>query len=178
MIAAALFMLAYMQDDWRWAATLMFLPGNCSYLYLGPCFGVIQNVVEARRRATATALLLLVVNLIGLGVGPPFVGWLIDRLSSSSFDDLRLLGELQSATEAFAIPADGSFASMCPGGVAPAGATPGHMQACMHASALGTRQGILWTLLLYFWSALHFFLASIGLERTLREAQPALATHD
>jgi hypothetical protein len=48
----------------------------------------------------------------------------------------------------------------------------------MHASALGTRQGILWTLLLYFWSALHFFLASIGLERTLREAQPALATHD
>jgi MFS family permease len=173
--AAPMFMLAYTQDDWRWAAILLFLPGICSYLYLGPCFGVIQNVVEARRRATATALLLFVVNLIGLGAGPPFVGWLIDQLSSSSFDDLRSLGALQAATAAFSIPADGSFASICPGGVAPAGAVPGHVEACMHASAHGTRQVILLTLLLYFWSALHFFLASIGLERMLREAQPVSA---
>jgi len=169
-IAAPLFMWAYVQDDWRWAAALIFLPGIFSYMYLGPCFGVIQNVVDVRRRATATALLLFVVNLVGLGAGPPFVGWLIDQLASIHFDDLRALGPLQAAIEAFAHPAHTHFLSSCPGGVAPAGADPELVGRCTHASALGTRQGILITLQLYFWAALHFLLASIGLETMLQEA--------
>jgi MFS family permease len=171
-IAAPIFMWAYVQNDWRWAAVLLFLPGIFSYMYLGPCFGVIQNVVDVRRRATATALLLFVVNLIGLGAGPPFVGWLIDQLSGLHFHDLRALGPLQAAIEVFSQPADGRFASSCPGGVAPVGAAFEFTAKCAYATALGTRQGILLTLLLYFWAALHFFLASIGLARMLRGAQP------
>jgi hypothetical protein len=154
-LAAPLFMLAYLQDDWRWAAALMFLPGIFSYTYLGPGFGVIQNVVDVRRRATATALLLFVVNFIGLGVGPPFVGWLIDQLTTLHF---------------------AGFAASCPGGVAPPGATPALAAQCADASALGTRQGILITLLFYFWAALHFLMASFGLDKQLREAQPGGAT--
>ena len=172
-VAAPLFMWAYMQDDWRWAAALLFVPGIFSYTYLGPAFGVIQNVVDVRRRATATALLLFVVNMIGLGAGPPLVGWLIDQLSNLHFADVRALGPLQAAMEAFSHTADGDFASSCPGGVASAGASPELAARCAHGSALGTRQGILLTLFLYFWAALHFFLASIGLDKMLREAQSA-----
>jgi hypothetical protein len=40
------------------------VPGILSSLYLGPSFGVIQNTVDAGQRATATAVLLFVVNLI------------------------------------------------------------------------------------------------------------------
>ncbi len=162
-ISAPMFMLAYVQDDWRWAATLLFLPGIFSYTYLGPGFGVIQNVVDVRRRATATALLLFVVNLIGLGAGPPFVGWLIDHQANVHFAE---------------------FAASCPGGVAPAGAPAELATQCAHASALGTRQGILMTLLFYFWAALHFLLASFGLGRQLREARelssapPAMTTQE
>ena len=110
------------------------------------------------------------VNLIGLGAGPPFVGWLIDQLSTWHFADLRALGPLHAAIEALVHPGHAEFVSSCPGGVAPAGATPELAERCAHASALGTRQGILITLQLYFWAALHFFLASIGLDKMLRVA--------
>lgn len=154
-LASPMFMYAYVQDDWRWAAALMFVPGIFSYTYLGPAFGVIQNVVDVRRRATATALLLFVVNMIGLGAGPPLVGWLIDHLTN-----LHFVG----------------FAASCPGGIAPADAAAELAAKCAQASALGTRQGILLTLTLYFWAALHFGLASIGLGKMLKEAQSATAS--
>ena len=41
------------------------------YLYLGPVFAVTQGVVEPRMRATAAAVMIFVVNLIGYGLGPP-----------------------------------------------------------------------------------------------------------
>lgn len=43
-------------------------------LYLGPMFAMTQGLVRLRMRATASAILLFVVNLIGLGLGPLMVG--------------------------------------------------------------------------------------------------------
>ena len=60
----------------------MLLPGLLSYVYLGPTFGVVQNMVGFRRRATATAILFFFLNLIGLGIGPPFTGWVIDQFAA------------------------------------------------------------------------------------------------
>ncbi len=71
MIAAPIYMLAYTQNDWHRAVALLVLPAILGSLYLGPSFGVIQNSVGVRQRATATTVLLFVVNLIGLGGGPP-----------------------------------------------------------------------------------------------------------
>ena len=50
------------------------------YVSLGPTFGVVQNSVDPRRRATATALLYIFLNVVALGGGPVFTGWVIDRL--------------------------------------------------------------------------------------------------
>jgi threonine/homoserine/homoserine lactone efflux protein len=54
--------------------------------------------------------------------------------------------------------------------MAPPGAGGDVAERCAQASAYGARHGILTTLALYFWSALHFFLAVLGLGKMLREA--------
>jgi MFS family permease len=54
-----------------------------SGLYLGPTFAMTQAIVPPRMRAQAAAILLLILNLIGMGLGPLFVGWLSDQLKPS-----------------------------------------------------------------------------------------------
>jgi MFS family permease len=51
-------------------------------MWLGPAYGVVQSLVRPKTRATATAVMLFVANLIGLGLGPLFVGILSDVLAS------------------------------------------------------------------------------------------------
>ena len=49
-------------------------------MYLGPTFGMTQTLVPPAMRATASALMLFILNLIGLGLGPVFAGVLSDLL--------------------------------------------------------------------------------------------------
>lgn len=51
--------------------------------YLGPSFALIQGLAPVRMRATWAAVTLLVINLIGLGLGPTLVGVLSDLLRPS-----------------------------------------------------------------------------------------------
>lgn len=48
------------------------------YMYLGPSFTMTQSLAGIRERALAGAVLLLIINLIGLGLGPTLAGWLSD----------------------------------------------------------------------------------------------------
>ena len=147
-IAAPLYFLAYTRPDWRVAAVILLFPGIFGYTYLGPTFAVVQNVVETHRRATATAVLFLFLNIIALGGGPLFTGWVIDLLAQSRFPG-------------------GHFATACPGGVAPHGALPALAAQCKTALLGGTRQGILVTIAFYVWGSLHYLLASFGLSKEL-----------
>ncbi len=49
-------------------------------MYLGPTFAVTQALVAPQFRAQASAVLLFILNIIGLGLGPQFVGLLSDWL--------------------------------------------------------------------------------------------------
>lgn len=174
-IAAPIYIYAYLQDDWRYAAAILLIPGIFHYVYLGPTFGVIQNVVELRRRATATALLFFFLNLLALGGGPPFTGWLIDQLAQFHFNDQNNAGTFASVMGTFFPSAAEtghpmSFTQMCPGGVAPEGANAELAADCAGASALASRQGIIVTLVFYGWAALHYLLGSIGLAKLMRES--------
>ncbi len=60
-----------------WLMTASILVGG---IYLAPTFALVQNLVGVRMRTTAAALLLFVINLIGLGAGPLLVGILADLL--------------------------------------------------------------------------------------------------
>lgn len=51
-------------------------------LWYGPVYATAQSIVDPALRATASAVLLLIINLIGLGLGPLAVGLLSDVLSS------------------------------------------------------------------------------------------------
>jgi MFS family permease len=50
-------------------------------LWYGPVYATAQSIVDPALRATASAVLLLIINLIGLGLGPLAVGILSDVLS-------------------------------------------------------------------------------------------------
>jgi predicted MFS family arabinose efflux permease len=56
------------------------VPAALLGFYLGPTFAMVQSLVEPGMRAVAAALLLLVLNLFGLGLGPLAVGLLSDVL--------------------------------------------------------------------------------------------------
>jgi MFS family permease len=67
-----------------WTALLLSIPGTIvGGLYLGPCFAMTQSLAKPHMRAMASAVLLFLVNLIGLGAGPLFVGVLWDLLKPS-----------------------------------------------------------------------------------------------
>ncbi|WOJ92216.1 MFS transporter [Congregibacter variabilis] len=53
------------------------------YMYLGPTFTMTQSLAGIRERALAGAVLLLIINLIGLGLGPTLAGWLSDMFRIS-----------------------------------------------------------------------------------------------
>ena len=78
-VATSLYLLAFAAPGWQVAAALLAVAGFFQYISLGPSFGVVQNVVGARRRATATALLYLCLT-VALAGGPLFTGWMIDHL--------------------------------------------------------------------------------------------------
>jgi MFS family permease len=50
-------------------------------LWYGPVYATAQSIVDPSMRATASAVLLLIINLIGLGLGPVAVGLLSDVLA-------------------------------------------------------------------------------------------------
>jgi MFS family permease len=62
-------------------ALLFAIPGAIlGPMYLGPTFAMTQTLVTPAMRAMASAILLFILNLIGLGLGPVAAGWLSDTL--------------------------------------------------------------------------------------------------
>jgi predicted MFS family arabinose efflux permease len=68
-----------------WPLALVFLAGPTflNYFYLSPSVALVQEEVRPQERVMAGALLLLVMNLIGLGLGPTYLGAVSDYLRAS-----------------------------------------------------------------------------------------------
>ena len=77
--AAVPFFLAFIWAP-TWPVALAFLaaPTFLNYFYLSASVTLVQNEVRPDQRVLSGALLLLVMNLIGLGLGPTFVGAMSD----------------------------------------------------------------------------------------------------
>jgi MFS family permease len=77
--AAVPFFLAFIWAP-TWPVALAFLAGPTflNYFYLSASVTLVQNEVRPDQRVLSGALLLLVMNLIGLGLGPTFVGAMSD----------------------------------------------------------------------------------------------------
>ena len=71
----------YLWPDGQGALVLAALPAALGGLYLGPTFAITQALVPPPMRAQAAAVLLLILNLVGMGLGPQLVGVLSDLLA-------------------------------------------------------------------------------------------------
>jgi MFS family permease len=73
------FLAAVFMVDELWLALLLYVvPAFFGGFYLAPTFSVIQSLVSLRMRALASAIVLFVLNIIGMGFGPQLVGIMSD----------------------------------------------------------------------------------------------------
>ncbi|MDF1766130.1 MAG: MFS transporter [Gammaproteobacteria bacterium] len=88
-IPFALISFLLMPDGYS-AAFSYFIPVFFGGLYLAPCIAATHFLVGIRMRAMASAILLFVLNLIGLGLGPMMTGLVSDWLTPAyGVDALR-----------------------------------------------------------------------------------------
>ena len=66
---------------------LLVLPSITSNVYLAPVLSQTQSLVSLRMRSMASAIVLLVINVIGLAFGPPITGLISDLLQQPFGDD-------------------------------------------------------------------------------------------
>ena len=170
-IATPIYVLAYSQPTWRGAVMILLIPGIFHYTYLAPTFGVVQNMVESRRRATAAALLLFFLNLIGLGGGPPFTGWLIDHFAQFDINHPAVQGLVGKLGHLLDPAGDLNAANACPGGIAPKTANAATKALCSATLTASTREGLIVIVCFYLWAAFHYLLGSFGLAQALRRAR-------
>lgn len=80
LISFPLSLLAYLAQSKELALACFMLPALLGGAYLGPSFSLNQSLVTVRMRSVASAIILFIVNIIGLGLGPLTVGILSDAL--------------------------------------------------------------------------------------------------
>lgn len=151
-LACPLMLFAFTRDSALTVTIGQFFGSICLAIYFAPTFAVIQNLVDVRMRASASAIMFLLINLFGQGLGPTVMGWFSDS----------------SARRLFKL---GDFMTACPGGVGPKGSAPDLMAACTHASSTGLKQAILLTTFFFLWGSFHYILAA----RTIRRDMGSLA---
>ena len=64
---------------WQTAMACLIVPHLMNNMYLAPAITVVQNAVPPARRGISGAILLFILNLIGLGGGPVYVGVVADH---------------------------------------------------------------------------------------------------
>ena len=80
LIAIPFIVAFYLVEETK-LALLIYLPVSfLNAFYLGPSFAMIQSLTPLKMRALASAIMLFVLNFIGLGFGPQLVGILSDAL--------------------------------------------------------------------------------------------------
>lgn len=79
-VTVPLYIVGVSVSDAMTAIIVLALPALLGTLWYGPVYASAQSLVPANTRATAAAVILFVINLIGLGLGPVGVGLLSDMV--------------------------------------------------------------------------------------------------
>ncbi|WP_158080845.1 MFS transporter [Pelomonas sp. KK5] len=97
--------ICFLAQDTATALAAAVVPLALTAAFVGPTITLVQQLVPVRSRATAVATLILIDNIIGLGLGPQFVGIASDLLKPAlGADALRyalLAATVGSAVSAF-----------------------------------------------------------------------------
>ena len=76
-------LIVFLTSNTYLALVCMFVPGFMQNIYLGNSIATTHNLVGLRWRSTSSAILFLILNIIGLGLGPFVVGLLSDMFDPS-----------------------------------------------------------------------------------------------
>ncbi|MXO89584.1 spinster family MFS transporter [Pontixanthobacter aquaemixtae] len=131
-----------------WVAVPLLMVGQMLlYTYLCPLYAVPSGVVDSRMRATAVAVTLFIVNLLGYGLGPPLIGGLSSILNASFLSgiDPSLSLEACKASDL----------------------TAAARSACDTANADGLQWSMVIFKCMYIWAVFHFFMASRTIQRDM-----------
>jgi MFS family permease len=77
---------------WQIALICIAIPALLNNCYLAPALAVVQNAVAPNRRTISGAILLFVLNIIGLGAGPVYVGKISDMAKPHYGDNSLTIG--------------------------------------------------------------------------------------
>lgn len=135
-VATPFYLVGYMAPSLWIGVPFMVVGAVTHYFYLGCMYASIQGVAPPRMRATATAVLLFIVNILGYGLGPPVIGALSDFLANTSLQQFSLT------------TADCGL---------------GTLEANKTSCAVGKEFGLRWAIFIglfgYLWAGVHFLLA-------------------
>tara|TARA_R110001606_G_scaffold10246_1_gene43934 strand:- start:253 stop:1737 length:1485 start_codon:yes stop_codon:yes gene_type:complete len=137
----------YLAESLWLAVPLMMVGQMLLYTYLCPLYAVPSGVVDSRMRATAVAVTLFIVNLLGYGLGPPLIGGLSTILNAT------FLSGLDPALTLEACKASNLTAAA--------------QAACDTANADGLRWSMVLFKCLYLWAIFHFYMASRTIQRDM-----------
>jgi MFS family permease len=76
--------------------------------WLGPSFAIAQTLAPINMRAMSTALFFFILNMISLGGGPSFTGWMIDIFNKTN-EEIESIRYAMSVTSLLLIPSMISF---------------------------------------------------------------------
>jgi predicted MFS family arabinose efflux permease len=125
LVGTPFFLIAMTTKNLGLTIAMLAFPTFLNAMWYGPIYAAVQGLSPVRMRATAVALMLFVINMIGLGLGPLLIG-----IGSDIF-----------ANQLFVAPEAGAtFSTFCAKGAATA-----KDAACMAASAEGLRNSLLWS---------------------------------
>jgi predicted MFS family arabinose efflux permease len=133
---------------WQMALVWLAFPTFLNIFYLAPALAVVQNSVKPSQRTMSGALLLMVLNLIGLGGGPTMVGILSDGFATSALavDGLDLA--------ACRLPVDERVA------------------ACAPALSSGLKSALYWLVPFYVLAVVALLIEAWMIRREIRNGPP------
>tara|TARA_R110000851_G_scaffold27051_29_gene76378 strand:- start:266 stop:1750 length:1485 start_codon:yes stop_codon:yes gene_type:complete len=137
----------YLAESLWLAVPLMMVGQMLLYTYLCPLYAVPSGVVDSRMRATAVAVTLFIVNLLGYGLGPPLIGGLSTILNATFLSGLDPALTLEACKVS-------NLAAAAQG-------------ACDTANADGLRWSMVLFKCLYLWAIFHFYMASRTIQRDM-----------
>lgn len=103
-LAAPAFVAAVLAPGWAMSLALFAIPIALNIVFMGPALAVVQNGAKPANRTVASAIFLLINNLVGLGGGPLFIG-VVSDLATPQFGDDALIVALLALTPVFLLAA-------------------------------------------------------------------------
>ena len=137
----------YLVESLWLAVPLLMIGQMLLYTYLCPLYAVPSGVVDSRMRATAVAVTLFIVNLLGYGLGPPLIGGLSTILNATFLSGLDPSLTLETCkSDALAAAA---------------------RAACDSANADGLQWSMIIFKCMYVWGVFHFYMASRTIQHDM-----------